>query len=128
MYCTVDAVKGRFGIDGTDDDQRISNIITQQSTLIDQKLTVLPSDDPTLSVVIPIAAEEICAGEFLLAVAGENAIDGTLDISVLKFGPDPDKIAKRGNELVANGWAKLNPWLKVEGQTAPIVYFGSVDG
>lgn len=128
MYCTVDSVKGRFVIDGTDEDQRIATIITQQSALIDQKLNVIPADDPTLSVVLPIAAEEICAGEYLLAVAGENALDGTLDISVLKMGPDPDKIAKRGNELVVNGWAKLKPWLKVEGQSMSLVYFGGVDG
>lgn len=128
MYCTVDSIKGRFAIDGSEEDQRITTIITQQSALIEQKLIVLPDADASLAIILPIAAEEICAGEYLLAVSGENAIDGTLDISVLKMGPDPDKIAKRGNELVTNGWTKLKPWLKVEGQSAPIIYFGSVDG
>jgi hypothetical protein len=127
MYTTVDAVKARLAIDGTDEDQRIQTIITQQSTLIDQKLAVTPDQDPALAVVLPIAAEEICTGEYLLAVAGENAVDGTLDISVLKIGPDPDKIAKRGNELVANGWAKLKAWLKPENPVF-IGHFSGVDG
>lgn len=126
MYCTVDAIKTRFAIDGTDEDGRLSTIITQQSIIIDQRLAVTPDSDQTLAVLLPIAAEEICAGEFLLAAAGENALDGTLDISVLKLGPDPDKIAKRGNELVANGWAKLKTWLKPD---IPVfVYLGGVDG
>ncbi|MGO0058642.1 hypothetical protein ACTID9_01010 [Brevibacillus fluminis] len=126
MYCTVDAIKTRFAMVGTDDDERLSTIIEQQSVIIDQRLAVAPDADPALAVVLPIAAEEICAGEFLLAAAGENALDGTLDISVLKLGPDPDKIAKRGNELVANGWAKLKTWLKPE--IPVIVYLGGVDG
>jgi hypothetical protein len=127
MYTTVDAVKARLAIDGTDEDQRIQTIITQQSTLIDQKLAITPDLDPALAVVLPIAAEEICTGEYLLAVAGENAVDGTLDISVLKIGPDPDKIAKRGNELVTNGWAKLKSWLKPETPVF-IGHFSGVDG
>lgn len=127
MYCTVDAVKQRFAIYGSDEDARIQNVIDQQSALIDQRLSVKPDLDPALAVVLPIAAEEICAGEYLLAVAGENAIDGTLDISVLKMGPDPDKIAKRGNELVDNGWSKLTAWLKPE-LPVFIGYFSGVDG
>ncbi|MED1954878.1 hypothetical protein [Brevibacillus centrosporus] len=127
MYTTVDAVKARFVIDGTDEDGRILSIINQQSAFIDQRLNTTVEFDPALAVVLPIAAEEICAGEYLLAVAGENAIDGTLDISVLKLGPDPDKIAKRGNELVANGWAKLQTWLK---PVIPVFigHFNGVDG
>ncbi|MGG1531387.1 hypothetical protein [Brevibacillus agri] len=127
MYCNVDAVKQRFVIDGAYEDARIQTVVDQQSAIIDQRLRVTPDLDPALAVVLPIAAEEICSGEYLLAVAAENAIDGTLDISVLKLGPDPDKIAKRGNELVANGWSKLIAWLKPE-LPVFIGHFSGVDG
>jgi len=127
MYCTVESVKARFAIDGTDEDQRITMIIRQQSALLDQKLSVLSGADPALAVILPIAAEEICSGEFLLAAAGEIALDGPLDISVLKLGADPDKLAKRGNELVTNGWTKLKSWLKSE-QSGFFGHFSGVDG
>ncbi|WP_309520758.1 hypothetical protein [Brevibacillus agri] len=120
-------MKQRFVIDDAYEDARIQAVIDQQSALIDQRLRVTPDLDPALAVVLPIAAEEICSGEYLLAVAGENAVDGTLDISVLKIGPDPDKIAKRGNELVTNGWAKLKSWLKPETPVF-IGHFSGVDG
>ncbi|WP_429845342.1 hypothetical protein [Brevibacillus sp. FIR094] len=102
-------------------------IITQQSTLIDQKLITTPDVEPALAIVLPIATEDICAGEYLLAVAGENAIDGPLDISILKLGPDPDKISKLGKSLVQSGWSKLSTWIMPD---APVFlgHFSGVDG
>lgn len=127
MYCTVESIKTRFVIIGDDEDHRIKTIIEQQSVLIDQRLAVSPDSDPALAIILPIAAEEICAGEYLLAVAGENAIDGILDISILKLGPDPDKIARLAKDLVANGWDKMKAWLKPD---IPVFvgYFSGVDG
>lgn len=127
MYCTVESIKTRFVIVGDDEDTRIRTIIEQQSILIDQRLSVPPDSDPALAIILPIAAEEICAGEYLLAVAGENAIDGILDISILKLGPDPDKIARLAKDLVANGWDKMKAWLKPD---IPVFvgYFSGVDG
>ncbi|MEJ8547188.1 hypothetical protein [Brevibacillus borstelensis] len=127
MYCTVESIKTRFVIIGDDEDKRIQTIIEQQSALIDQRLAVPPDSDPALAIILPIAAEEICAGEYLLAVAGENAIDGILDISILKLGPDPDKIARLAKDLVANGWDKMKAWLKLD---IPVFvgYFSGVDG
>ncbi|NOU54927.1 hypothetical protein HN020_09215 [Brevibacillus borstelensis] len=127
MYCTVESIKTRFVIVGDDEDTRIRTIIEQQSILIDQRLSVPPDSDPALAIILPIAAEEICAGEYLLAVAGENAIDGILDFSILKLGPDPDKIARLAKDLVANGWDKMKAWLKPD---IPVFvgYFSGVDG
>lgn len=127
MYCTVDAIKTRLVIVGDEENERIQTIITQQSALIDQRLSVPHDSDPALAIIMPIAAEEICAGEYLLAVAGENAIDGVLDISILKLGPDPDKIARLAKDLVVNGWDKMKAWLKPD---IPVFvgYFSGVDG
>ncbi|WP_103110704.1 hypothetical protein [Brevibacillus reuszeri] len=127
MYTTVDAIKTRFVIVGDSEDERIQSVIDRTSAFISQRLSTPPDLDPALAIVLPIAAEDICAGEYLLAVAGENAIDGPLDISILKLGPDPDKIARLGNSLVQNGWAKLTTWLKPE---IPVFvgYFKAVDG
>ncbi|MGW9128159.1 hypothetical protein ACWGPW_24610 [Paenibacillus chitinolyticus] len=127
MYTTVDAIKTRFVIVGDSEDERIQSVIDRTSAFISQRLNTTPDLDPALAIVLPIAAEDICAGEYLLAVAGENAIDGPLDISILKLGPDPDKIAKLGNSLVQNGWIKLTAWLK---PVVPVFvgYFKAVDG
>ncbi len=127
MFVTVAAIEKRFGLE-PGEDGRLSTIVDQQKALVTQRLAVQPENDPSLAIIYPIATEEICAGEYLLTVAGENVILGKLDISIIKAEVNPDSIKKLGRELRDDGWSKLKVWLKPDNPSSQLFFFGSVDG
>ncbi|MBG9797126.1 hypothetical protein O0555_21650 [Brevibacillus laterosporus] len=128
QYCTLEGIKTRYEIFGSTSDNRLMKIIEQQSILIHVQLKSLPDEAPDLQLILPIAAEEICYGEFLLSEAGANVMSGSQTIGIVKEDIDLKKQVEVGREYRNQGWDKLAKWLKPE-EPAPFYgYLGGVNG
>lgn len=109
------AVKDRAGISAATYDSEINRLITRLTPVIEHALLpeALASPDPGLQATLNEAGAEIVAGEFLSQHYRRPELLLSVIIGDLQLFPRRFDDPRDPSGLIASGWARLKPWLKV---------------